>query len=320
MKAKKEGNKEKQKEFTDLFHKLKEKIANLNKEKSVDKKEEKITKNLNKKQKLKEKFIDLKDEIDYLKNIELKALNKNELKELKNRIENIDSNITFEDSKYLTFKKFDIDKQINRIETKEQADKIGGYTKKLNDLCEFVALADISSYPKDLQKHIYDNYKKVYIKYPQIKYGTLKKADLKGDTYANNFAIGNIVTLNSKWYDDLPKLKKQYEQDVSKNWHPQGTNYNSIITHELGHALLEYITMNTGYTGTAIRNKICNKLKINKKDIDTYLSRYPNNSKDPPHEFFAEAFAEYMDSPNPRPLAVEFGKEINRILTDFKLN
>lgn len=37
------------------------------------------------------------------------------------------------------------------------------------------------------------------------------------------------------------------------------------------------------------------------------------------HEFFAEAFAEYMDSPNPRPLAKAFGEVITSILKDNNL-
>ena len=37
---------------------------------------------------------------------------------------------------------------------------------------------------------------------------------------------------------------KLYEDDVDNMFHPTGTNANSIIVHELGHALNDYITLN----------------------------------------------------------------------------
>lgn len=208
----------------------------------------------------------------------------------------------------------------DKKEVKERADKIGGYTKKLNDLCGFTELSDISAFPETLQKHIYDNYKQVYDKYPQIKYGGIQKYHLSSNTYAQNTSVRNRVVLNSLFYDDLDKLKESYERTVKSQFHPQGTDYNSIIVHELGHALLEYITKKTGKTGAEIRDKVLKKLKIKQKDVKEHLSEYAMYKPRKAHEFFAEAFAEYMTSKSPRPLAVEFGKEINNILEVYKLN
>lgn len=208
----------------------------------------------------------------------------------------------------------------DKKEVKERADKIGGYTKKLNDLCGFTELSDISAFPETLQKHIYDNYKQVYDKYPQIKYGGIQKYHLSSNTYAQNTSVRNSVVLNSLFYDDLDKLKESYERTVKSQFHPQGTDYNSIIVHELGHALLEYITKKTGKTGAEIRDKVLKKLKIKQKDVKEHLSEYAMYKPRKAHEFFAEAFAEYMTSKSPRPLAVEFGKEINNILEVYKLN
>ena len=203
---------------------------------------------------------------------------------------------------------------ISRFSVKEQADKIGGYTKKLNDLCGFTEFSDISSYPEELQKHIYDNYKTVYSKYPQIKYGGIRKNKLGEFTYANNLSIRNVITLNSKKYDNLEELKKTYDENVKSEFHPQGTDYNSIITHELGHGLQQYIEKKHNIAAKDIRAKVLKKLGIKQKDVKAHLSEYAMAKPREAHEFFAEAFAEYMTSKNPRPLALEFGKEIDRIL------
>lgn len=268
--------------------------------------------------KLKEAY---KKEIERIKNIDINKLSYQEIENFEKDLKDI-----YNDVMDLTASKFIMSKlqqvaDIKRsLEAKEKAKKVGGYTEKLQNLANFSHFSDISSYPIELQKHIYDNYKKVYDKFPQLAkqgYGKLAKENIKSSTYANNLSIVNSVTLNSSWYDDLPKLEKSYADDVSSEWHPQGTNYNSIITHELGHGLLGYIQSNLGVSGKAIRSKVLKKLGLHIKDINTHLSRYPNNSRDPVHEFFAEAFAEYMDSPNPRPLAVEFGKEIERIFRDL---
>lgn len=268
--------------------------------------------------KLKEAY---KKEIERIKNIDINKLSYREIENFEKDLRDIYNDIIpIEDTKLVMSKLQQVADIKRSLEAKEKAKKVGGYTEKLQNLANFSHFSDISSYPIELQKHIYDNYKKVYDKFPQLAkqgYGKLAKENIKSSTYANNLSIVNSVTLNSSWYDDLPKLEKSYADDVSSEWHPQGTNYNSIITHELGHGLLGYIQSNLGVSGKAIRSKVLKKLGLHIKDINTHLSRYPNNSRDPVHEFFAEAFAEYMDSPNPRPLAVEFGKEIERIFRDL---
>ena len=226
------------------------------------------------------------------------------------------SGIELDKRKALRDKIDDANLKLSRFSVKERADKIGGYTKKLNDLCGFTEFSDISSYPEELQKHIYDNYKTVYSKYPQIKYGGIGKYKLGKTTYAQNASISNRITLNSTKYDNLEELKKSYSKCVESGFHPQGTDYNSIITHELGHGLQQYIEKKHNISAKDIRAKVLKKLGIKQKDVKAHLSEYAMAKPREAHEFFAEAFAEYMTSKNPRPLALEFGKEIDRILNN----
>lgn len=270
-----------------------------------------------------ENFKDFQNKLadEYL-NIDINKIDNSDIKEFTDELKEILylGRVDFEKKQKLRGKIDELNLISNRISVKERADKIGGYTKKLNDLCGFTELSDISEYPETLQKHIYDNYKQVYDKYPQIRYGGIQKYNLSSHTYAQNTSVKNRVVLNSSFYDDLNKLKESYERTVKSQFHPQGTDYNSIIVHELGHALLEYITKKTGKTGAEIREKVLKKLKIKQKDVKEHLSEYAMYKPRIAHEFFAEAFAEYMTSKNPRPLAAEFGKEIDNILEVYKLN
>ena len=253
---------------------------------------------------------------DEISNIDLNKLDLKELSALKDDLEDFSymSGIPYGKRKFLQSKISDINVKLDQNAVKEEADKVGGYTKKLNNLCGFTRFSDISSYPEDLQKHIYDSYKSVYNKYPQIRYGGLQIAELGDRTYANNLSYSNVVTLNKKKYSDLATLKESYDNTVKGQFHPQGTTYNSIITHELGHGLLSYIEKTYKISGVDIRATVLNKIGIKQKDVKEYLSEYAMAKPRKAHEFFAEAFAEYMDSPKPRPLAVAFGEEINRIL------
>lgn len=262
--------------------------------------------------KLKEAY---KKEIERIKNIDINKLSLEELKEYSDDIEEIyKESLEISDTMFIFRKRQEISDVKGRLEARDKAKKVGGYTEKLQNLTDFTVFSDISSYSEDLQKHIYNSYKIVYDKYPQIKYGGLRIESLKDTTYANNASYGNIVTLNSKKYDNLEDLKFRYEKDVISKFHPEGTDYNSIIVHELGHGLLSYIQKTYKITGPDIRANVLKRVGIKQKDVKEYLSEYAMAKPREAHEFFAEAFAEYMTSRNPRPLAREFGKEIEKIL------
>ena len=271
-----------------------------------------------------DKFLEKEKEFDQLKldiadeivELDYNKLNDNELDTLRKDILDFSylSGIPYEKRKALQEKLFNIKQTIYRRIVKAKADEVGGYTKKLNDIAGFTEFSDISSLSDDLQKHIYNNYKTVYDRYPQIRYGGLKVQKLADNTYASNLSQTNRITLNSTKYNDLNTLKASYENDVREKYHPEGTDYNSIVVHELGHGLQQYIEKKYKITAPDIRATVLKKVGIKQKDVGEHLSMYAMKKPREAHEFFSEAFAEYMTSKNPRPLAVEFGKEINRIL------
>jgi hypothetical protein len=134
------------------------------------------------------------------------------------------------------------------------------------------------------------------------------------------------VLINPKLYTSMKDLKIQYLKDLKSGFHPQGTTSASIVTHEIGHAIDGYLTNNlmgitidetfkttkgkAYLTSSNLRKSVLKNLKLKLADVRSELSGYATNND---REFFAEAFAEYFDSENPRPIAAELGKQLEEL-------
>ena len=214
--------------------------------------------------------------------------------------------------------------------------------------------------PYDSANMIFEGYKKVLNKYPELR-GHLTSftyTDIqKGNAYAGCIAMtGKISTY--KPFSDFSKLKQSYAHDVATGFHPLGTDHNSIIVHELGHALDGYMTKKGLYGGKVINggnirsavgvqkevlarlgyvapsgaelkkqgytfSQINDIIIKDKEDFITQqVSRYAcgknidgtKYTDFPENEFFAECFAEYLMSDNPRRAAQIFGQIIDDAL------
>lgn len=213
----------------------------------------------------------------------------------------------------------------------------------------FTSTADLTGCDLDSAKSVAATYEQVFAKYPQLK-GKLDAPNahpkgMEDNTYAWCYTRnGGRVEVNPAYYSNWNNITRQYEQDVMSGWHPKGTTAESIVTHEVGHAIdgllaregvLGGITA-TGeyrYASSTMRNTIMKRAA--KKDekiaeyweakdwsgkadkhcqsyaIEKYVSRYATKN---PQEWFAECFAEYITSANPRVVATEFGKELERLV------
>lgn len=143
----------------------------------------------------------------------------------------------------------------------------------------------------------------------------------KPNTYAHCYMwAGGKVEVNTEHFNDEAKLKKSYNRDLKSRWHPEGTDEEAIVTHELAHSINGFL--NQKLRGSAWKDldfadylfyDVCGFTdKTTKKKIKENLSQYAATDH---NEFMAEAFAEYVHSPNPRPIAVAVGREIERVLT-----
>jgi hypothetical protein len=136
-------------------------------------------------------------------------------------------------------------------------------------------------------------------------------------------AINGEMDLNSYRFEpdmwstqeDLENMyKSKTAINAVKNMNPVQT-----FTHEVGHLVHDkFIKDTTGTTDMAkkekfvksIRKEVLDKFNLTAKKQDAWkvskqLSEYGSSSA---YEFFAEAFAENIDNPNPRPMAKEFWK------------
>lgn len=141
-----------------------------------------------------------------------------------------------------------------------------------------------------------------------------KKRKLKPNTVAlsnpnkNEF---NGISFNQKYY----KTAKGYEElkEISKQqadigfWSHGGVN--GTITHEFGHQVMDYLEANSMDNFILETfNKFKQEVLTAKTGLQGYrdlLSEYASTNM---HEFFAEAFREYMESINPRKYAKLIGE------------
>lgn len=204
--------------------------------------------------------------------------------------------------------------------------------------------ADLTGCDLESAKAIASSHQQIYEKYPQL----IGKFDapnahpigMGNNTYAWCYIRnGGQVQVNPGYFSDWQKLVKGYERDVLSGWHPFGTTAESIVVHEMGHAvdgLLANSRVLGGYTSSGEFRYASSSLKqtvmnrVLKDDdiamqlvdfwgrkqgtsqyINEYVSQYAGKNA---QEWFAECFAEYITSANPRPMATEFGKALEELL------
>lgn len=133
------------------------------------------------------------------------------------------------------------------------------------------------------------------------------------------------LCLNPALYDKSGSRAKEladvYQNTVDKGYHPQGTDFNAIIVHEMGHAVDNYYSRanNENYSWDMKKeisfymNRSGKSLSVDA--VKTGLSEYATYNE---REFFAEAFAEYVCSPNPREIAMKVGQTLDRKVDNDK--
>ena len=209
---------------------------------------------------------------------------------------------------------------------------------------------EMSGLQYDTADMIFDSYKTVLNKYPELKgqLASFKYDGAKGNAYASCRTLtGEIQT--HKMFANYDKLVQNYASDVTAGFHPVGTDHNSIIVHELGHALDGYMTkkklLGADYNSYGVlhsasqtakdmtlkflgfdKQEIAIELKsqgltlsqrrdiLNEREkefIAEHISKYAAENE---KEFFAECFAEYVTSDKPREAAKIFGKIIDKAL------
>lgn len=134
--------------------------------------------------------------------------------------------------------------------------------------------------------------------FPQILVGK-KSVVLSLDGYSaeDDFAttIRHIVYLNARLYNDVNYLKLEYETAMIQGKFVEGTDFHSIIRHEIGH-----IVANTyNITTMEIAKKVLPGLKENeilmhvRDNLSLYAAEYEDG-----REFISESFSAYYSGVN----------------------
>ena len=166
----------------------------------------------------------------------------------------------------------------------------------------------------------------IFEKFPELKnkFSRISVGDLDDGMLAECTSLTGEVTLNRKHFSQNGYLVEQYKKSVELGFHPAQTEAYSVIVHEFGHATdlfisrkgnifdPSYWTKKDQFTASKqIKKNVMSKLKLKDSDIKDGLSGYATMND---AEFVAEAFAEYVTSPTPRPIAVAVGEEIEKML------
>ena len=167
---------------------------------------------------------------------------------------------------------------------------------------------------QEAQQEVLDTLSLIYSQIPKTK-GAVTSVRinnrLKQTTLAQCHSWLGKIELNGKHYKNISALKKTYQECVDSGFHPIGTDYLAIFTHEAGHALTGFIAKRLGLTMNAFSDKlqadVLKELGLSQKDIYDNLSEY---GKKNPMEFIAEGFAEFIHSKSPRPIAKKVGEKL----------
>lgn len=144
----------------------------------------------------------------------------------------------------------------------------------------------------------YPNYSKEYLSKKAKRF--VVKPKVSGNVYAQSVkgdSLTNGITVNLRFAKNIDEFKNSLAYDVSSKFHPVGCNtLRSVVDHELGHQIDDLL-------------QISNDIRIKKlydslmyDEIKQKLSGYAAKNI---REFVAEAWSEWKNNSNPRPLALE---------------
>lgn len=164
---------------------------------------------------------------------------------------------------------------------------------------------------------VYRGYEKFFDKYPQMvgKFLPVVCEDLsRGKAYAQASTMGGGISVNRKFFSDGKKLAEEYLKDVALHFHPAGTDWQSLVTHECGHGLDGFLTAtlkSKNPVSADMQKSVLKACGVKKSQIGDEVSIYASQNN---FEFFSECLAEGLWSENPRKVATEFMKQLDKIM------
>lgn len=155
-----------------------------------------------------------------------------------------------------------------------------------------VELSGFKHFDGDIQtvKELLDDAASVSKLYPDILMGKKRLTIALDDTMnSTDFAItrGHIISINANAFRDTKRLTEEYDKLMRSGWFVTGTDYHSIIKHEIGHVVSNLY----GIDGLKVAMKITGLgPKETMQYIKEHLSEYAGEFKDG-SEIISEVFS-----------------------------
>jgi len=149
----------------------------------------------------------------------------------------------------------------------------------------------------ELIKEVIDDATKVLSQFPEIRGSGRKNLTLMlSEMHENDFAMvykdsSHILHLNSNAYRSREVLAKEYAKLADEGWFVRGTDYHSIVYHELGHMYGN----RHGINGITIAKDVFEQEKwgLIRENLKIKLSHY-SVSHDDGREILPEVFSSYF--------------------------
>lgn len=138
---------------------------------------------------------------------------------------------------------------------------------------------------------------------------------ISSSVYAQSAKMDRVrgITISDKWQGNA--LMNAIKRDVETKFHPVSCDsVRSILDHEIGHQIDDLLDLWDNADIERIRRSMTNE------EMTEALSRYAwdNSNRMPEREFIAEAWSEYLNNPEPRPVAKQIGEIIEEEYRKFK--
>lgn len=144
------------------------------------------------------------------------------------------------------------DEQDEKIQWPPKGVKISN--EEYKDLMKYsrekgIELSGFKQYDGNTQtiKDMIDDADTIAERYPEIRTGKRRLTiELNETMDSKDFAItrGHIVSVNANAFRDEKMLEDEYAKAVESGWFVNGTNYRSIIKHEIGHVIANKYKLN----------------------------------------------------------------------------
>ena len=181
----------------------------------------------------------------------------------------------------------------------------------------------------DVAKEVYKSVDNLFSKLPDFvgELNSINASKLSGGCYAQcSFGLGRGgVGINTTYFSSLDKITRMYEHDLAAGFHPANTTFRSVVTHEFGHAVDDFLSHTEHLVGMQgwkpktvsayLRPRVMKACGLKVSDARSAVSGYATQDA---QEWFAECFCEWLDSPNPRPVAAEFGRQLTELMKGWK--